>query len=449
MVIFDIIIIGSGPAGYRAAEKSAKNGLSVVLFEKNEIGGVCLNEGCIPTKTLLHSAKMYHNILQSEKYGISVEFSKFNIKNVIIRKNKILKKLSLGILNRLKNNGVKIIKREAKIIEINNEIFKISDGVETYLSKNLIIATGSSNIIPNIEGIKNCEYKTNREVLNMEELPKSVTIIGAGVIGIEFASLFSSLGIKVYVFEILSDILGGFDNDITSILKEQLSKNGVEFLLNTKVVEIETKKVRYLKDDKEQILECENIILSIGRKSSLSIEGIEKLNICIDRDHIKTDQQCRTNIKNLYAIGDVNGQSMLAHTAYREADVAINTILGIEDIVNYNNVPNVVYSNPEVAWIGKTEKQCKEQNIEFKIIKAPMSFSGRFVIENEMFNGLCKIVIENKTEKIIGIQLIGNQSSEIISTAVHIITENLKIKDLERYIYPHPTVTEIFKQDIF
>lgn len=451
--MFDIAIIGGGPGGYVAAEKASKNGLRTILFEKKDLGGVCLNEGCIPTKTLLYSAKLYDNTRKSEKYGVRIEGAELDYKKMTDRKTKVVKKLVAGVGLRIRNAGVQLIKEEAQIEDRTAEgIIRITAGGETYEAKNLLICTGSDTFIPPIVGLdmrNNEAIVTNRELLAIKEAPASLTIIGGGVIGMEFASLFNSVGAEVHVIEMLPEILGSLDKEISALLRAQYTKKGVNFHLSCKVTRVEGNNVTFVDaEGAEQTIKSEKILVSVGRRPNIKGFGLEKLGVEIERGGIKVDDKMRTNIEGVYAAGDVTGFSLLAHTASREGEVVINNLCGHNDSMSYDAIPGIVYTNPEVASVGITEAEAQQRGIEYVCQRLPMAYSGRFVAENEGGEGICKIISENQTGRVLGVHVLGNPCSEIISSACIAIEQGMTREELERVVFPHPTVAEIFKETI-
>jgi dihydrolipoamide dehydrogenase len=429
---YDLAIIGGGPAGYTAAELAGKNGLKTVLFEKNALGGVCLNEGCIPTKTLLYSTKVYHTAKDSVKYGISCENISYDLSKIIARKNKVVRKLVAGIRAKMTEAGVETVSGEAVIVEKGEKI-EIRCKEQTYIANKLLICAGSETVIPPIPGIQESGFWTSREALNNTELPESLLIIGGGVIGIEFASFFNTLGTKVIVVEMMDEILGGMDKELSGLLRNELTKKGIDFHLNTKVISVNGHQVEIEKEGQKQLLETSRILLSVGRKPVIA--------------GLKVNEFMQTSHPNIYACGDVTGFSLLAHTAVREAEVAVEHILGKAHPMSYKAIPGVVYTYPEIAGVGKTEETVQNENIPYTVKKLPMAYSGRFVAENEQGAGVCKI-IESEDGSILGVHIIGNPASEIIVIAGIAIEKGLKANELKAMVFPHPTVGEIIKETL-
>ena len=445
---FDIALIGGGPAGYTAAERAGANGLKTVLFEKKAIGGVCLNEGCIPTKTLLYSAKILDSVKAASKYGVSAESPSFDLSKIMSRKDKTVKMLTGGVKMTVNSYGVTIVEKEAFIEGEKDGQIHISCGGETYFVKYLLVCTGSDTVIPPIPGLSETAYWTSKEALEVKQLPKTLVIIGGGVIGMEFASFFNSMGVKVHVVEMMAEILGVMDKETSGMLCSEYTKRGVTFYLNTKVVEVNPHGVVIEKDGKTLTIEAEQLLLSVGRKANLSGVGLDKLNIELLRNGVKVDEHLLTSHPRVYACGDITGYSLLAHTAIREAEVAINHILGVEDRMNYECVPGVVYTNPEVAGVGKTEEELIKQGIPYRVSKLPMAYSGRFVAENEQGNGLCKLIQDEKG-KIIGCHMLGNPVSELIVIAGIAIQKGYTVEEFQKTVFPHPTVGEIYHEIMF
>ena len=445
------MIIGGGPAGYVAAERAGHKGLKVILFEKKSLGGVCLNEGCIPTKTMLYSAKMYENALHGSKYGIYGENIRFDYGKIVGRKNKVVRKLVAGVEAKMKQHEVTVVKGEAILQGRDEEGVTIICNETSYKARNLLICTGSEAFVPPIPGLESAgeSLLTNREILALKEQPSSLVIIGGGVIGMEFASLYNSLGSKVTVVEMLPEILGGLDLEISKMLREIYEKKGLTFHLQAKVIKIEGNRVFFEKEGVIQILEADKILMSVGRRAVTKGFGLESLQVELERGGIKVDDQMRTNVAGVFAAGDVTGFSMLAHTASREAEVVVNNLTGRPDRMRYTAIPGVVYTNPEVACVGETEESARIKGLDFRIEKLVLSYSGRFVAENEGINGLCKVLISNENHQVLGVHILGNPSSEFISNACMAIEQKMSVEELQEVVFPHPTVGEIFKENLY
>lgn len=449
--MIDLLILGGGPAGYVAAERAGHAGLKVVLFEKKAMGGVCLNEGCIPTKTLLYSAKIYENALHGDKYGVFGDNIRFDYEKIVSRKKKVVRKLVLGVEGKMKSNKVEVVKGEAMINGRSSEGIEVTCNGEKYLGRNLLICTGSEASVPPIPGLNEAGdiIMTNREILELTERPESLVVIGGGVIGMEFASFFNSLGTKVTVVEMLPEIIAGMDLEISTMLRQIYNAKGIEFNLNSKVVKIDGKKVVFEKDGETHTVEGDKILLSVGRRPVTKGFGLENIGVELFRNGIKVDEKMRTNVPGVFAAGDVTGFSLLAHTASREGEVVVNNLTGRSDIMRYNAIPGVVYTNPEVAGVGETEESAKEKKIAYKVAKLPMAYAGRFVAENEGGSGLCKVIVGEKYGEVIGVHMLGNPSSEIIYGAAMAIEQEMTLKEMQEVVFPHPTVSEIIKEVVF
>lgn len=451
-MVYDLIVIGGGPAGYLGAQRAGSEGLKTLLIEKGSLGGVCLNEGCIPTKTLLNSAKIYDNARYGEKYGVIAKDIFLDHKSVLKRKNRVVKLLVSGVKSQLKHSNVTIAEGFGKIAAKRDEGYVVNTDEDTFIGKRLMIATGSEPIIPHIpgvdEGLKLGNILTNKEILDLEQVPSSLIIVGGGIIGLEMASYFNSAGSKVTIIEMLDHIAGNTDREISQILMKDYSEKGIDFKLNSKVVEINENTVLYESEGKRSSLEAEKILMSIGRKPSISGLGLENIGVEVINGSVKTDETGLTNVPAVYAAGDANGYSMLAHTAYREAEVCVNSMLGKRDIMRYHAIPSVIYTNPEVACVGETEESAMEKGIDFDVSKVSMRFSGRYLAENDGGNGICKVLIDKKHEKIIGVHMIGNFSSEIIYGAGLMIESEMRVRDIKELVFPHPTVSEIIREAI-
>jgi dihydrolipoamide dehydrogenase len=449
--MFDLMIIGGGPAGYVAAERAGHKGLKVLLFEKKAMGGVCLNEGCIPTKTMLYSAKTYENALHGDKYGVFADNVRFDYGKIVGRKNKVVRKLVLGVESKMKANHVTVVEGEAKIRDRSTDGIEVGCNGKSYYGANLLICTGSEASVPPIPGLIEAGdiVVTNREILDLKEQPQSLVVIGGGVIGMEFASFFNSMGTKVTVVEMLPEILGGLDGEISAMLRNIYAKKGIEFHLDAKVVQVDGKRVVFEKDGKTQTVEGERILLSVGRRPVTEGFGLENLNVELEGNGIKVDEKMRTNVPGVFAAGDVTGFSLFAHTAMREGEVVVNNLTGGNDIMRYHAIPGVVYTNPEVAEVGETEESAQAKGIAYKVAKLPMTYSGRFVAENERGNGLCKILVGEKHGEIIGVHMLGNPCSEMIYGACMAIEQEMTVKEMQEVVFPHPTVSEIIKEALF
>lgn len=446
MLTHDLIILGGGPAGYTAAERAARGGLNTLLIEKRALGGVCLNEGCIPTKTLLYSAKIWHLAEDAKKYGIEASADQFLMDKVNARKNKVVRKLVAGIKGKMTNAGVTVVTGEGEILAPTTpQEYSVKVGEETYTAPRLLLASGSETFVPPIPGLNTVDYWTSREALESKELPKSIAIIGGGVIGMEFAAFYNRVGVEVHVIEMLPEILGGMDSEMGALLRAEYTKLGVKFYLQHKVTSVAPDGVTVEFEGNSFVIPTERILLSVGRRpvtEKLSLLGLE-----MEGRGVKVDATMRTSLPGVYAAGDVTGYSLLAHTAVREAEVAVDNMLGKNAQMSYRAIPGIIYTQPEVAGVGMTEDQLKKEGISYRKHQLPMAFAGRFVAENEMANGVCKILI-GEDDTLLGAHMLGNPASELIVVIAVAIERGIKAHELASVVFPHPTVGEIIKETI-
>jgi len=452
---FDLLIIGGGPAGYFAAERAAEKNFNVAIVEKNgSFGGVCLNEGCIPSKNLLHSAKLYSlsKELGNDEVSIDVDLEK-----IVKQKNKVVTALTKGVAVTLNQKSVKTFIGEATILERNSLAlnFRVKIDDQILETKNLLICAGSSASIPPIDGLKDSFDSgiamTNKEILDLVEVPKKLAIIGGGVIGLEMAVAFSAFGSQVTIIEILDKIAGPLDRDITEQLQKNCIDLGINIQTNAIINAVEKNTIYWRKAEEEYSDSFDKIMVSAGRYPNSENLGLENIGVYTDqKGRIITDEQMRTNIPNVYAAGDINGRSMLAHTAYREAEVAINTMLNIYDEIDYDLIPNVIYTFPEeVASIGLSEEEAKKMDSQVRIIKKPMVYSGRYMVENYGGKGFAKLILDRDGEHILGFSMIGNPASEIISSLSVALSQDVSVSNLRRAVFPHPSVGEIIKELLY
>lgn len=455
-MIYDLIVIGGGPGGYNAAERAAHNGMHVLLFEERALGGVCLNEGCIPTKTLLYSAKIFDYTKHGDAYGVTVSDAHIHHAKVIDRKNKVVQTLVSGVGAKMKGAGVTVINGTATITGKNADGFSVVCGNDTYVARQLLICTGSSAAVPPIPGLKESVEAgfavTNREILDLSEAPKRIAVVGGGVIGLEMASYFNSIGSEVTVIEMMDKIAGPTDRDISTILQKNYTKRGVKFQLGAKVTAVVGKPgdgyVEFEKDGKSEKVACDLVLVSVGRRARTQGIGLETIGVLTNRAGIVTDDSGRTSVPGVWAAGDVNGRSMLAHTAYREGEAAVNTMLGKKDRVDYRAIPAVIYTNPEVGTVGETLESAKKAGISATEHTISLRYSGRYIAENEGGDGIVKIVLGEHRE-ILGVHMIGSYASEIIYGAAAMVAHRERVEDVQKIVFPHPTVCEVIREGMF
>ena len=453
MELFDLLVVGGGPGGYLCAERAAQGGLKVALFERRALGGTCLNEGCIPTKTLLNSSKMYRHATESAAFGVTVTGATYDHAKVIDRKNKVVKTLVSGVGATMSANKVTVITGDAKIAGRVEGGFAVEANGTTYNGRRLAIASGSETVVPPVPGLKeglNSGFVvTNREVLDMKTLPKDLVVIGGGVIGLEMAYYFASVGVKVTVIEMMPKIAGATDPEICKVLQDGFVKKGMVFKLSSKVLEVKANSVIYEENGEKKEIACDKVLLSAGRRPATAGIGLETLGLEMDRAAIVTDRHLCTTVQNVYAIGDCNGKVMLAHTAYREAEVAVNHMLGKPDEMRYDVIPAVIYTDPEVASVGHSKDGAEKLGMNVKEVKLPMSYAGRYLAENEGGKGFIKLIVDTDRNRLVGCHMVGSYASEIIMTATMMVDTELTPARLQKLVFPHPTVAEMIREAIF
>ena len=453
MAAYDVVVIGAGPGGYLAAERAGQSGLKTLLIEKQHIGGTCLNEGCIPTKTLLRSAKLLHAARGGKAYGVSCEGAAIDHAAVVERKREVTAGLVAGVKGGLRASRVKTVEAEAFIRGRDAEGFTVEAAGETFKSRYLILATGSRPIIPGIEGLQEALAEgfvlTSTELLEIDRIPSSLCIVGGGVIGLEMATYFAMAGSRVEIVEAAAKIAGSLDAEATAVIQKSCEELGMSFRLNTRAVSFKPGKVTVECDGRQEEIECEKALICIGRAANIEGYGLETLHVPTEKGAIKVDEHCMTGVPGLYAIGDCNGKLMLAHTAYREAEVVVNRMTGKRDEMRYDHIPSVIYTNPEVATVGESKASAEEKGYKVREIKLPMAYSGRFVAESETGEGFVKLVLDEATERVLGITLTGLYASEMILSAEMMIDTELPLEQLKKIVFPHPTVGEVMKEALF
>jgi dihydrolipoamide dehydrogenase len=442
--MYDIIIIGAGPGGYVMAERAGHLGKKVLLIEKEHLGGVCLNWGCIPTKTLLNSAKHYVHAKEAPAFGVTTGEVQFDL--AMAWKREVIETLRAGIAFLMKKNKVTVVQGAARLLGPG----RVQVGETVYEGANTVIATGSSPLVPPIPGATLPHVMTSTGILESERLPATLTVIGGGVIGIEFASFFSSLGVKVDVIEMLDEIIPFMDRAQAQEFRRAL-KGKVQFHLGCKVTAIDEQQVSYTtKEGEQKTLPAERVLMSVGRVPNLGNLGLEEARLDFDRRGIKVDEQMRTNLPNVYAIGDVTGLSQLAHSATRMGEVALNTICGKPDRFRRHAIPWAVYSMPEIAGCGLTEDQAKAAGRSVKSATLPLTMSGRFLAENgKRGPGSVKVIQDAESGVLLGVHMVGAGVSEMIYGAAVMIEAELRVQDVREIVFPHPTVGEVLRDAMF
>ena len=436
---FDVVVIGGGPAGYVAAIRAAQVGGKVAVVEKSELGGTCLNRGCIPTKTFLKNAEIIEGIEMSSKRGIILENEKFTIDmpKVISLKNEIVKTLTNGVQSLLKSNSIKIFKGVGKI---NKDKDVVINGEKVLRTNKIILAGGSKVGSVNIPGIESKRVLTSDDILDLKELPKSLAVIGGGVVGVELGQAYLSFGSEVTVIEMMDRIVPGVDREASETLRKALEKKGMKILTSSKIKEIidEGDKLRIKLEDKEDVV-AEKALLSIGRVPDL--EAVGELDLEMERGKIKVDKYMETSVKGVYAPGDINGIKMLAHAAFRMGEVAAeNAILGNHREIKLETTPSAIYTIPEVGMVGLTEEEAKEK-YDINIGKFAFVGNGRALASGDT-TGFVKVIADKKYGEILGVHIVGQSAAEIINEASSLMAMEITVDEVIKTIHGHPTFSE-------
>jgi dihydrolipoamide dehydrogenase len=442
MQSFDIVIVGGGPGGYVAAIKAGQLGYKVAIIEKDNVGGVCLNWGCIPTKTLLKSAKVFEQFKHAKEYGIDVKPDAFsaNFPEMIKRKDSVVRRLTGGVASLLKKNGVTLFKGYGEVTSATT----VQVGEETLTTKSIILATGASVIIPPIPGVKEAfdagTLLTSKEILDLKTLPKELVIIGGGVIGLEFATIFNSLGTKVTVIEKAPVILNAVDEEIRTMFYKKIIKDGIKILTSATVTAIEGNQVRYEIDGKSEVVQAEKVLMAVGMKPN--VKSFASLNLTMEKSGVQVNEYMQTSIPNVYAIGDVTGKYMLAHVASHAGLVVIDHLSGHHKKMDYKVIPSGIYTFPEIAMVGLTEQEAKAQGIDYKVSSFPLMANGKAMGENEK-DGLVKVIVSKPYNEIIGVHIMAVSATEMITEASLAINLEATAEELVATIHPHPTLSEM------
>ncbi len=422
----DLIIIGAGPGGYETAIEAAKRGKTVTLINDGPLGGVCLNEGCIPTKTFCHYA------------------GKESYIDALAKKEAVVNQLRNGVAYLLKNPNITIIEGKASFKEAETIVVK----GEEYTAKDIIIATGSKPAMLPIPGTDSEIVLTSTDVLNLKELPESICVIGGGVIGLEMASYLHRFGVDVTVLEYASQVLPNFDTEISKRLKQLLSKQGIKIETDAQVTAIDDEGiVTYMKKDQEYNVECDKVLMAVGRIPNTTDLNLEVAGVSYTRKGIVVDDNMQTSVPHIYAIGDVNGKQMLAHVATFQGYRVLNHIQDKKDKIKFNLVPSTVFTVPEIATVGMTESQCDDEELDFKTVKVPFGAVGKAVAMGET-DGFCKLIIDKENHTILGCHIMGAHASDLIQEVVTIMNLGVTIDDMKDMIHSHPTLSEIIQIEI-
>lgn len=432
MIQTDLIIIGSGPGGYQAARYAAQQGLKVVIVENSHAGGTCLNCGCIPTKTFAHEAELLRNPLLTDEDRL-----RWNFNTLLERKQTIVEQLRKGVETILQHPNITFVKGFGRL----SGIHSVTVGDEEFTAKNIIIATGSHAKLPPVDGINDPSVMTSTELLSCSSIPQQLCIIGAGVIGMEFASAFNAFGCKVTVVEYMKECLPTIDGDIAKRLRKSLEKQGVTFIMQAGVSSIQNGTVTYEKKGKQATVVADSVLVATGRAANTDNMGLEGVGVEFNRQGIVVDDNMQTNIPGIYAIGDVNGKMMLAHAATFQGYRAINHILGKDDLINFDIMPAAIFTYPEAASVGISEENAKQAGLDYSCGKGFYRANGKALSMGET-EGLLKLIAD-KDGKIIGCHVFGVHAADLVQEVTSLMNKNATVEDLKNIIHIHPTVGEI------
>ena len=442
--MYDLIVIGAGPGGYEAAAHAGQMGKKVAVIEKRYIGGTCLNAGCIPTKAFLKSSKLLAECRKAAQYGIQIGEAHLDMGALLARKSKIVGTLTRGVDTLLKRSGVEVIQGHGRLTSRN----AVDVEGRSYEARNILIATGSKPAVPPIPGIDSDRVLNSTSVLELNALPERMAIIGAGYIGLEFASFFAEVGTKVAVFDVLPETNAAGDKDISKRLIDAIRRSGVDLRFSARITRIEGNTLHYENEGGAEQHQADYILNATGRVPVLDGLGLDEVSIDYSRKGIKTSDRGKTSVPGVWACGDVTGRRLLAHAATREGIVAVNNMFGQPDRIRYNAIPAVIYTHPEVASVGFTETELQAQGIEYRKSTVPMAVAGRFLIEHEGGSGVIKALVGGRYGNLLGVHAIGDGSSEFIMAAAFMIENELRVSDVRELVFPHPTIGEALKEAI-
>ena len=450
-----IIVIGAGPGGYETALLAAKRGVEVVLVESGHVGGTCLNEGCIPTKSFCRNAEVLDGLREAGSFGIAgLEYS-FDFSSVVTRKNAVVEQLRVGVEGLLGHKLITLVRGKASFKDPHT-VTVIPSGEEEspkeYTADYIIIATGSVSASLPIPGADLPGILTSKEILDIEEVPKRLCVIGGGVIGLEFASVFRSFGSEVTVLEYCKDILPRFDTDLAKRLKQSIGKRGIEINTQAQVTEVVLSgteyRVAYTRKGREESVVADKVLMAVGRKANVDSLNLSDIGVEFTPRGILVDEKTmQTSIPHIYAVGDINGKMMLAHAATFQGIVALDHIMGVENHIDLNVMPAAVFTSPEAASVGMTEDECKEKGIPVRCLKSFFRANGKAVAMGET-DGFCKVVASAESGRVLGCHLFGPHASDIVQEACALISRKASVEDFKDVIHTHPTLTEVLQSAI-
>ena len=437
----DIIIIGSGPGGYRTAAYAASKGKTVTIFEEGHLGGTCLNVGCIPTKTFARSAEAAGEMRNAAALGLKAVEPEFSLADIVARKDGIVEQLRQAIAAVLSAPGITLVNAKASFVDDHT----VEAAGERYTADNIIIATGSTHKSLRLEALDKDMLLTSDTLLSLTDFPRRLCIVGAGVIGMEFASIFRQLGAEVTVVEFLKECIPALDSDIAKRLRKQLEKQGVEFYMQSAVKKIADGCVTFERKGKEQSVEADKVLMAVGRRPVVEGYGLENTSIEHDARGIVVDDNMQTNVPGVYAIGDVNARMMLAHAATMQGLHVINHILGIADNIRLDIMPAAIFTNPEAACVGKTEDQLKAEGVEIEVRKKMYRTNGRALAMNEA-EGYIKLCVSATDGTILSCHAFGAHSADIVQEVSALMCKNTTLQELHEMVHIHPTLGEMLQE---
>ena len=439
-----LLIIGAGPGGYETALAAAKRGVEVVLVEAGPLGGTCLNEGCIPTKSFCKNAQLLEQLREAEAFGVSDLAYNFDFKAVTARKNAVVEQLRGGVESLLSHKLITLVRGRASFKDPHTVVV----GDEEYSADYIIIATGSVSASLPVPGADLEGILTSKEILDIEELPKKLCVIGGGVIGLEFASIFNSFSCEVTVLEYCKEILPRFDTDLAKRLKQCLGKKGIDINTQSQVLSISKEgdqyKVTFLRKGKEESVVADKVLMAVGRKANVDSLNLAEAGVEFGPRGVVVNEVMQTSQPHIYAVGDINGKMMLAHAAIFQGLVALDHMMGVDNDIDLSVMPAAVFTSPEAASVGKTEDECKEAGLKVKCLKSFFRANGKAVTMGET-EGFCKVIVEEETGLLLGCHLFGPHSSDIVQEACALISRKSTLKQLQDIIHTHPTLTEVIQ----